>query len=83
MLKSTFLCFSLLSLFGEPLPNNTCIPIVKPEYVTLDSEKEIKGLKAVQETYFKPQKTISTNEGKYDMAPTPTKPILIIKATHE
>ena len=79
MLKSTLFCFSLLSIVGETLPESTCIPVVTPEYATLDSEKEIEDLRCVQETYFKPKQTIST-EGEYEV--TPTKPILIIKATH-
>jgi len=82
MLKSTLVCFSLLGVFGEVVSTKTCIPLATSEYATWDSEGELKGLKDVQKIYFKPQPTISTEE-EFNIAPTPTKPILIIKATHE
>jgi len=77
MLKSTLLCFGIITTINGSPSVNTCIPLIKPQYTTPSSKEATKGLKTLQQTFFKKPKMVQIDSIVEDK---PTKPILIIEA---
>ena len=71
------MCFGIITTINGNPSVNTCIPLIKPQYTTPSSKEAAKGLKTLQQTFFKKPKRIQIESIGGDK---PTKPILIIEA---